>query len=110
MSHLIINNQKSEPKHCCFVSPPHVLHRGAGVHARPSVSAADVSARGDAALTHAAPEGWMSRRLSQRLELSVSPCAKLHIKNAPFKREEEEGKKKEQRDTFISLSNNNIPR
>lgn len=78
---------------------PHVLHRGAGVHARPSVSAADVNAWGDAALTHAAPEGWMSRRLSQRLELCVSPCAKLHIKNAPFKRK----RKKKNRGTLSFL-------
>lgn len=60
---------------CC-----HSLHRGARVHTRPSVTAANMGTRGDAALTHAASEGWMS----ERLELSVSSCGELHIKNAPF--------------------------
>lgn len=64
----------------------HLLHRWAGIHARPAVPALNVNARGDATLTHAAPKGWMTRRLSQRLELSVSPCAKVHIKNAPFEK------------------------
>lgn len=96
-----MNNQKVIANIVYF----HLLHRWAGVHTCPSVSAVDMNTGGDSALTHAAPEGWMSRRLSQYLELSVSSCAKLHIKNAPFKKK----KKKKHKHTdvrgisFISL-------
>lgn len=44
--------------------------------------------RRDSTLTHTPPEGRMSHRLSQHLELSVSSCSKLHIKNAPFWKEQ----------------------
>lgn len=60
----------------CF----YLLHRRAGVHTGPSVSAVNVDTGVDATLTHAAAK----RRTPQHLELSVPSCTKLHVKNAPF--------------------------
>lgn len=77
MSHIgPLKSEKKMPSLVCCYS----LHRGARVHTRPSVAAANMGTRGDAALTHAASEG----RMSERLELSISSCGELHIKNAPF--------------------------
>lgn len=63
---------------------------------------------GDAALTHAAPEGWMTRRLPQRLELSVYSGPKLHIIYAPFDKNKKKKKKDIGEKLLISVKKKKI--